>query len=624
MDSGIYVEIAYRGACYAVNTLRNGLHYSDDAERLVLNLEMERFRLLIWGENSGLTPAGGGQPSLPGRLLSISDVLSRYLDGISSLLQDADVLRDRYGLAETDAQPTSSARVKALLQRMQRTIPSSGFDSGGGKVRLDRAIGELDLGKTKAPSPSSASRLFRWAVRDLAKFNGLVVDLAGRITKLSQLLTESQQLKAQEDNERVNIMLVDGAADQSTLDFLMAAVKTAPPASSTRFRVESKAISSDLAWASPDVPYTSSLQPTCSLSQFILLEAHTDMKRFVTMKREADPKAVYLFERKDFDRNISHADKAKLMARIQRLVLLLSKPKTPAFRTPAAEGCISDPSRSCWWMVFRLPVLPSPVVTAPQLSSPEPVSLLSLLQPKARFRPPLEERYALASRLCTTLIELYSSSWLHKGIRSDNVLFAVQPTPPTPAQTSTILQSMVLCGFDYSRQETEQSTIDRSRSSGDVSTALYRHPCYQGEAAEGYKIQYDIYSLGLVLVEIALWMPLSSFLEGKPVGGAQKSGTSSARDSVKLSPDMTVFHEPHAAALKKRVMNRVESEFRFRVGQFYYEATKFCLEFADRKVPINKDAYSFVAHPSLAFYNAVVIPLSRLVKAHSEPDTTQS
>lgn len=48
---------------------------------------------------------------------------------------------------------------------------------------------------------------------------------------------------------------------------------------------------------------------------------------------------------------------------------------------------------------------------------------------------------------------------------------------------------------------------------------MYRHPNYQGEAAQGYKVQYDVYSVGLVLVEIALWMPLGSFLEGmrKPV-----------------------------------------------------------------------------------------------------------
>ncbi|RCI16451.1 hypothetical protein L249_2478 [Ophiocordyceps polyrhachis-furcata BCC 54312] len=601
---GFYLELAYRGACLCIKALRNGLHYAKDAERLVLKLEMERFRLKIWGENSGLTPPGGGPASLSTRLTSISDVLARYLDGISSLLKDADVLRDRYGLTETKAQPTSSARVKGLLDKMQRSMLPSRTDQGGDEDEEeegdvdDEAIGGLDLERKTAPS-SGGFRRFRWAVRDLGKFEGLIDDLAGRISQLVQLLSESQQLKTQEDNERVNIVLVDSVDNQQTLDFLLEAVRTAPRTSPTRFRVESKAISADLAWTC--VPYASRSSPQPSLSDFLLPDGYPSMKRFVTRKVKDEEDVVYLLERKDFDPDIGHDDKERLVSRLQRLVMLLSKPKTAAFRTPLAEGCINDDSGFCWWMVFRLP--PPPPPPPPKKSvEPTPLSLSSLLQPKSKFRPRLEERYELASRLCTTLFELYSSSWLHKGIRSDNVLFS-----GSSDDDDDVLKSMLLCGFDFSRQESEWSTIDRSRSSADVAAALYRHPRYQGEAAEGYKMQYDVYSLGLVLVEIALWMPLSSFLDAKPVVGGKSSN-----DGPKLSPDMSVFYEPHATLLKKRVTGRVESEFRFRVGTTYYETTKFCLEFADRTMASEGD--NMAPHPSLEFYNAVVVPLSRLAR----------
>ncbi|RDA88172.1 hypothetical protein CP532_6811 [Ophiocordyceps camponoti-leonardi (nom. inval.)] len=644
---GLYLELAYRGACLCIKALRNGLHYPKDAERLVLKLEMERFRLKIWGENSGLTAAGGGPASLSARLLSVSDVLARYLDSISSLLKDADVLRDRYGLTETKARPTSSARVKALLDKMQKSILSSrvvdeeeaeaeeegeGEDEDEGEnivtSQSDVAMGGLDIERKTAPSSGGFKR-FRWAVRDLSKFEGLIDDLAGRISQLSQLLSESQQLKTREDNERVNIVLVDSVDNQQTLDFLLEAVRTAPRTSSTRFRVESKAISADLCWScSPRVlPYASSsssslLQP--SLSDFLLPDGYSSMKRFVTNKVNnnnnnnnnnpgSDKEIVYLFERKDFDPNISHKDKDRLVSRLRLLVMLLSKPKTAAFRTPLAEGCINDDSHFCWWMVFRLPS-PRKKEEAIASAEPAPLSLSSLLQPKSRFRPPLEERYELASRLCTTLFELYSGSWLHKGIRSDNVLFSLQPTTSSVAtpqsSSSDVLKSMLLCGFDYSRQESEWSTIDKSRSSTDLTAALYRHPRYQGDAAEGYKMQYDVYSLGLVLVEIALWMPLTSFLDAKPVGG--KSSSSSSDGPYKLSPDMSVFHEPHAKLLKKRVVSRVESEFRFRVGNCYYETTMFCLGFADRT--LRSEGGDMTPHPSLEFYNAVVVPLSRLAQ----------
>ena len=263
-------------------------------------------------------------------------------------------------------------------------------------------------------------------------------------------------------------------------------------------------------------------------------------------------------------------------------------------------------------MVLKLPESPSPSSKALLLPlPPRPVSLQSLLQPKAKFKPPLEQRYTLASRLCSTLSELYSSSWLHKGIRSENIIFGVHTVPPVPgaAQTDAILRSMLLCGFDYSRQESEWSTIDKSKLSGDVATAIYRHPSYQGEAAQGYKIQYDIYSLGLILVEIALWVPLSTFLDGKPSSSNAKSSTKDT--SMRLSLDMEVFYAPHAALLKNRVLNRVDNELAFRVGSAYYNAVKFCLEFADKKAI--SDASDFPSHPALEFYDNVVTPLAKLV-----------
>jgi len=48
---------------------------------------------------------------------------------------------------------------------------------------------------------------------------------------------------------------------------------------------------------------------------------------------------------------------------------------------------------------------------------------------------------------------------------------------------------------------------------------LYRHPRVQGTgnretaSAGGFKKSYDLYSLGVVLLEIAYWKPLTKYLE---------------------------------------------------------------------------------------------------------------
>ncbi|PHH65097.1 hypothetical protein CDD82_1702 [Ophiocordyceps australis] len=580
------VQVAFHGAYFAIRTLRNSLSFSHAAERLILNLEIERFRLLIWGQNSGLTPPDSQPPRLPARLASISPIINQHLDGIAKLLRDAQVLRARYGLQETHAQPTSSATVRRLLERMQKTICAAG-------IRVD-ADGDVARGS----GLDSPVKRLRWAVCDLDRFSALVEDLGSRISKLNQLLTEAQQARAHEDSERFNIVLVGSVADQEVLELVLAAVNKEPVVSATRARVENMAISAN-------VPLPHVVATKLALADFALPDSWASMKRFLAAKKQHDGR-VYLLERKDFDPNIGTREKRMLVSRIQHLVCLLSKPKTRENRTPVAEGCIHDAARFCWWMVHRLP---GSSLFATQRISHEPVSLAALLHPDAKFRPRLEQRYTLASDICATLSELFSSSWLHKGIRSQNILFPVSHMPDaslTAAQSNELLKSMLICGFDYTRQESEQDTIDKARQSGAVATAMYRHPSYQGDAAAGYKLQYDVYSLGLVLVEIALWKPLHTFVQTRP-----KSST----HGPQTCPDPAIFHEPQAAALKRRLLHTVDAEFGFRVGSHYHHATKFCLEFADLDASAADD--EFPTHPSLEFYNKVVVPLSRLEKGVS-------
>jgi len=530
----------------------------------------------------------------------------------------------------------------------------------------------------------------RWAIRDLDKFNKLVVDLGSRITKLDQLLTETQQRRVLEDHYRINMIVIGSVVDETSLNLIRDAVDDKPATSQLRSALERRALSSDV--SSPRRPkllaaMTQAL-PQWQLRDFVLPDHFARRDRFITAKKgpastEAGPGGAeteyFLFERKSFDQNVDNA--ASVTSRIQQLVILLHKPKSPGFRTPAAEQCIHDPGNSCWWIVFRFPVgrdtllpmllpslLPSqmppessassllPMSTLPG-SHGEPVSLLSLLQPTAMFRPPMEQRLALAGALCATFSDLYMSGWLHKGVRSENILFsraaAVPPVLCGADDMWYILSSFLVCGFEYSRHESHPTDrvnqkgvseeggsrrTDGAKAPGGLSDgvlrAIYRHPNYQGEAAAGYRLQYDIYSVGLVLVEVALWMPLSSFLLAQPAGsrggrsGAGNGGTGknvgaahlrqelasradSRAEAITLSGDMREFLSEHAEELKRRVLGRVESELAFRVGTPYYHAVKFCLELPDRS-ELQGDVED--VHPAMEFFNNVVVPLSAFVE----------
>ena len=119
----------------------------------------------------------------------------------------------------------------------------------------------------------------------------------------------------------------------------------------------------------------------------------------------------------------------------------------------------------------------------------------------------------------------------------------------------------IISGFEYSRQETELESINNAMMFSDVAAAIYRHSAYQGEAAQGYHIQFDIYSLGLVLVEIGLWVPLTSVLHATNAAGEKRFPSNIER-----------FHRQEALILKTMVLNRLKKEFAFRLGTVCYEA----------------------------------------------------
>ncbi|KAK0703956.1 hypothetical protein B0T26DRAFT_757452 [Lasiosphaeria miniovina] len=98
--------------------------------------------------------------------------------------------------------------------------------------------------------------------------------------------------------------------------------------------------------------------------------------------------------------------------------------------------------------------------------------------------------------------------YLHKSFRSDNIL--------TFCKDSTDLGShkFVITGFDLSRPDVTDEFSERPQS--ELGNDLYRHPeDIRNAEAEGlYRKEYDIYGLGVVLIEVALWKPVLSLLRG--------------------------------------------------------------------------------------------------------------
>jgi len=151
------------------------------------------------------------------------------------------------------------------------------------------------------------------------------------------------------------------------------------------------------------------------------------------------------------------------------------------------------------------------------------VSLHELLG-DPRFRPSLSQRVGMAARLCATLLNLHAVNWLHKGVFSDNVVFHFngEDGGRSPVGLSYDPERLTLSGFEFSRPDGTETTA----RDVDVVWDLYRWPGIQRQrpTERNSKKTYDLYSLGLVLLEIAHWEKLYKVMGFRDKAAGNKEG----------------------------------------------------------------------------------------------------
>ncbi|SCV57791.1 uncharacterized protein FFB14_15326 [Fusarium fujikuroi] len=182
-------------------------------------------------------------------------------------------------------------------------------------------------------------------------------------------------------------------------------------------------------------------------------------------------------------------------------------------------------------------------------------SLHSMLG-QCQYKPVLTQRISLAWKLSSSLSYMHTTNWLHKGIHSGNVSFSFE-------EEQFDAESPVLSGFEYSRPQSNKTTTRSLEPKWD----FYRWPQIQNEVPKttNSRKTYDIYSLGLVLLEIGHWKPLNEMMCLK------KWPNPSAQD-VKVRG--WLLGEDARPPFKK---SNPLLELRDIVGDKYWNATRRCL-----------------------------------------------
>jgi len=131
-----------------------------------------------------------------------------------------------------------------------------------------------------------------------------------------------------------------------------------------------------------------------------------------------------------------------------------------------------------------------------------------------QLHPSLSVRLGLCTVLARCVHSFHAVNWVHKALRPENILFFSSSELPS-------LNEPFLSGFELSRpsimdQLTEKLGFDPIKD-------IYRHPNAQSSQTDGkYRKSYDIYSLGVLMIEVALWkriedlVPLEDLAKAKP------------------------------------------------------------------------------------------------------------
>ncbi|KAG4433056.1 hypothetical protein IFR05_011450 [Cadophora sp. M221] len=187
----------------------------------------------------------------------------------------------------------------------------------------------------------------------------------------------------------------------------------------------------------------------------------------------------------------------KALLQVKRMVDQLILPRKQDFRALPCVGFVYERHIKTFGIVFELP-------PGCDQSKP-PMTLLSAYSTRKRVA--LDVRIQLAFSLATALGHFHRVGWVHKEFTSENVSFFVGRD-----QSESDLTRPWLFGFECSRPGDAESEMNADYS---PSGNLYRHPERWGNPTIKFTKAHDVYSLGIVCLELALWKSAKGLRELK-------------------------------------------------------------------------------------------------------------
>lgn len=506
--------------------IRSARNIGRDAYLLGVRLEVERGKLRLWGRYLGISRSQECR-LLRKESLETQDLVVKLLECIKTILDDIDVITVRYGVRIYEAGQD----------------PATVIDAGLRDLNLDDIrncaavkVAQFKREKSERSIVASTSRLgkLRWALTDNDRLSKLVDDLCKINKELWVSLPVNQWLKLAKG---LPSYVLPAISDQEMLSDVEARAKDSETTKllaecSTLRRVALVAAANE----SKDL-FAEELRLKSKNVKILMGKRSDDPKRPSPQRHLAcvvdNPEDVTLLEWRYVDGAFRYADQKPIRSRIKSLAYVLSSGKSSQFGLLKCVGFYKDEEHQDQTSVERYGLLFNlPAATSQLLLHPNPTSMalepnLAHLLPrtlgehitgtiKSNSRPTLTDRFHIATALCHTVLQIHAAGWLHKAIQSNNILLCVTPKPNDSTSSTLDLANPFLLGFDFSRPDRPDALsldLPKDRTSYD-----YYHPSLWPPATADvmptnpvrFKQKYDIYALGVVLLEVGTWSLVSS------------------------------------------------------------------------------------------------------------------
>jgi hypothetical protein len=249
----------------------------------------------------------------------------------------------------------------------------------------------------------------------------------------------------------------------------------------------------------------------------------------------------------------------------QLIALLQTDTKPVEFSVPTCLGFFQDSKNTRFGFVYDL--------DTQSASSGPPESLLQMFK---RPSPSIRVRVAMAQELTVTLLYIHAVNWVHKALRSDSVVFFSNSDGP-------VLSRPYVSGFEYARPD--QYGLTATAPPREFEWSVYCHPDYLGREHKGFRKSYDMYSLGIILLEIAHWKAASElFAEihiGSTKAGAEWPKAAAEEGQTSDPPCLQPVKEEGCRNVRDEILKPGSHFLQYvkdNMGDRFHNAVKACIQ----------------------------------------------